>query len=635
MEAVQALTDGLRRRARDALAAYLCVANRTPLPWGAGLFATAPIELSALLLTDVETGTAERASRIEEAISAVQTFVRRARLGLEPGWNVMPAFARFWDRQFASFDIWRACKARHLYKENWLEWTELDKARRSEAFCFLESRLEAGALSIAAPGGAEWWPQAPLPDHDDLELTERREPTDLTLPATPREGLGLLGTPERAARPSWLGALPPPPAATGHGAGGTIATASATPLWLQAAIRLGVTFVRLVAAGAPQAAHRFVPHPGGEGCVNCCAECGCRHEPCVDEYYFWLIRGRYFDNAPLPAGVQPSESNDSYEFGFQDDYYDARQQQSAYWQDPTQLPGLLAWDSQPMRVVGRPLGPRYAQRRAGQGAIAEPNHSACDCGQHQPRSDRRRGQRAGAGFWIGGVDCDCGQAGARSGRGDHGRDRRVCAGATRSYLTQLDVAADTGASARTRLAAVLPAPHALENKWQAYPPKHVAAAVAAVVAAVCRDWRDLYLQQPVETTNQVKLQSGRLEVVDWERRLDRARRGLQEVAPKAATSPDDCLGPVGANGAEVIAVAGGIHPRAGRRADPSANPAGRSADLRHRRHDPKHQVARFGHQALHGCDGRGAADLVAGQPVLFALRDLDRNWHRGVGVQVD
>jgi hypothetical protein len=351
MQAVRALTDGLRRRARDALAAYLCAANRTPLPFGAGLFATAPIDLSPLLLMDVETGPAERASRIEEAISAIQTFVRRARLWLEPGWAVTPAFERFWDRQFASFDTWRACKARHLYKENWLEWTELDKARRSEAFRFLESRLEAGALSIAAPGGNEWWPQAPPPDHDGLELTERRESVELGLLATPREGLGILATPERAARPSWLAALPPPPAAAGQGAGttsGAIATAASTPIWLQAAIRLGVSFVRLAAAGAPQAAHRFAPRPAEHGCVDCCAECGCKHQPAVDGYYFWLIGSRYFDNAPLPAGVQPSESNDGYEFGFQDDYYDAGQQQSAFWQDPTQLPQLLTWQSQPM-----------------------------------------------------------------------------------------------------------------------------------------------------------------------------------------------------------------------------------------------------------------------------------------------
>ena len=47
-----------------------------------------PNDLSSLLLLDVEAGVCERASRIEEAITAVQSFVRRARLGLEPGWTV-------------------------------------------------------------------------------------------------------------------------------------------------------------------------------------------------------------------------------------------------------------------------------------------------------------------------------------------------------------------------------------------------------------------------------------------------------------------------------------------------------------------------------------------------------------------
>jgi hypothetical protein len=92
-EAVRKLVDGLRLRARDALASYLCANNRTLLPWGTNHYATAPIELSAPLLMDVETGIAGRASRIEEATTAVQTFVRRARLGLEQGWTVGGGFA--------------------------------------------------------------------------------------------------------------------------------------------------------------------------------------------------------------------------------------------------------------------------------------------------------------------------------------------------------------------------------------------------------------------------------------------------------------------------------------------------------------------------------------------------------------
>ena len=209
MEAVRALTDGLRRRARDALAAYLCAANRTPLPFGAGLFATAPVDLSSAAADgcrDRPRGAREphRGSDQRGAnLCPPRPPLAGTRLGGDASFRT-----HFWDRQFASFDIWRACKARHLYKENWLEWTELDKARRSEAFRFLESRLEAGALSIAAPGGDEWWPQAPLPDHDGLELAERREPVELGVAGDPARGTrhtghtGARRTPVLACRPA-------------------------------------------------------------------------------------------------------------------------------------------------------------------------------------------------------------------------------------------------------------------------------------------------------------------------------------------------------------------------------------------------------------------------------------------------
>ena len=114
---------------------------RARCPGSRAQFATVPRDLSDLLLLDVEAGICERASRIDEAITAVQSFIRRARLGLEPGWTVTAEFARMWDREFATFHVWQACKRRHLYKENWIEWDDLEEARRVEAFRFL--RIEA------------------------------------------------------------------------------------------------------------------------------------------------------------------------------------------------------------------------------------------------------------------------------------------------------------------------------------------------------------------------------------------------------------------------------------------------------------------------------------------------------------
>ena len=66
----------------------------------------------------------------------------------------------------------------------------------------------------------------------------------------------------------------------------------------------------------------------------------------MDEYYFWLIDSRYFDNAPLPAGVQPPEATTATNSASRTTST-TRQQQSAVWQDPTQLPQLLAWQPQP------------------------------------------------------------------------------------------------------------------------------------------------------------------------------------------------------------------------------------------------------------------------------------------------
>ena len=168
-----------------------------------------PNDLSSLLLLDVEAGVCERASRIEEAITAVQSFVRRARLGLEPGWTVSYGFAQLWDRRFTSFKVWEACKCRELYKENWIDWDELKEAQKVEAFRFLESELRRATVTIAAAGRTGVLAgSATCRAICALTRLQDRDPSSLLQIAPPREGLGLLGTPERDARPSWLAPLP-------------------------------------------------------------------------------------------------------------------------------------------------------------------------------------------------------------------------------------------------------------------------------------------------------------------------------------------------------------------------------------------------------------------------------------------
>ncbi len=347
---VQRLNDCLRERGRDALLAYLCAPNRVALPWGG--FAETPNDLSSLLLLDVEAGVCERASRIEEAITAVQSFVRRARLGLEPEWTVSYGFAHLWDRRFKSYKVWEACKCRELYKENWIDWDQLKEAQKVESFRFLESELRRATVTIAAPGGLEYWPDPKLPRDCALTRLQDRDPSSLLQLAPPREGLGLLGTPERDARPSWLAPLPdiqgrPDDGGAVPGAIGGVPTpatpansAGPLPFWIEAAIRLGVRFYRIAAGGVPPASVHFEPH-GRHEKPGCCAECGCHHPAFVDEYYFWLLDARFFQ------AVDDSDSP-SFTIFEQDDYYDPFTQASTVWHDSAQQPGLLQWNSSPI-----------------------------------------------------------------------------------------------------------------------------------------------------------------------------------------------------------------------------------------------------------------------------------------------
>lgn len=357
-EEIRRLNDGLRQRGRRALIAYLCAQNRVALPWNAE-YATVARDLSDLLLLDVEVGVCETASRIEEAITAVQSFVRRARLGLEPGWVVGGEFALMWERHFASFHTWQACKRRHIYKENYIEWEELDKARRIESFRFLESQLGRDALSVAHPGGLEWWPGERPAAHAGIDLLQNVEVDETRLLTPAREGLNLLATPERAAQPSWLTVVPAVAASnSGQGSGGTPVinaqtsgygngnTATALPFWIETAIRLGRRFIRLAAAGVPPSSAAFEC-----GCQEdvCCTQCGRKHPGLVDEYYFWLVEAEHYSH-PLNStqnGAGSGSNPDDYQYGYQDDFYSQSDQQSG-WQDPTQLPEMLLWKPDPL-----------------------------------------------------------------------------------------------------------------------------------------------------------------------------------------------------------------------------------------------------------------------------------------------
>ena len=373
-EDVTRLNNALRLHARDALVDFLAGMERVPLPWGG--YANTAKDLTDLLLQDVEVGVCERATRIEDAITAIQSFVQRARLGLEPGFPVSSAFSLFWDRQFSEFWVWAVCRRRWVYRENWIAWDEIEKARKTEAFRFLESELRRSTLTIPVPGGLEFWSGPRPPIHPGLTLLQHREPAGIQIltPGPDPEGLDLLGTPERHARPSWLAPLfRIRPSQTEDGDGvpnqpdnnnpdrigsdpqemegpnadvSSLAVSAAPfaksieslPLWIQAAIRLGTRFVRVAAAGVPPAATGFYPRTR-DAVDTCCKDCGKIHPPVVDEYYFWLMDSRHFSSDDV---VQHAEQ------GLVDPANpDIAPEQTSDWHRPEKLPGLLLWGSHP------------------------------------------------------------------------------------------------------------------------------------------------------------------------------------------------------------------------------------------------------------------------------------------------
>src|ERR1035438_3470702 len=113
-----------------------------------------------------------------------------------------------WDCRFANYHVWQACKRRELYKENWIDWHELEKAKKSEAFGFLNEELKRVTLTIAEAGGVDYWPDLKPPIHPSLCLLQQRDRAEMELLPAPREGLNLLATPERSARPSWISLAP-------------------------------------------------------------------------------------------------------------------------------------------------------------------------------------------------------------------------------------------------------------------------------------------------------------------------------------------------------------------------------------------------------------------------------------------
>ena len=388
---LRSLNNGLRERARRALFAYLCNMSRVALPTPASstnAYATSPRDLSDLLLQDVETGLSESTSRIDDAIHAVQTFVHRARVGLEPSFTPTYSFIEEWENSFASFESWTSWKRRSVYRENWIQWEEMQKMESYEGFEFFRNQLRRDVLTMAEPGRPMWWESPDFSTGSTLQALQTRDLGSFEVQqGATQEGLTLIGTPLNDGQPSWLAPISGFQKSTSSGGGPTqegsgsgttsgpgssiqvtsldavshaaaatgksaatpakittspakvliststlsesaIDTLEFIPLWVQAAVRLGTRFVRVAAAGEARATP-YVPslddqHASSDAISN----------NVVDEYYFWIQCAQYYDwaDATQDATIGASSATDP----------------STSWEDPTLLGGLLQWESKPM-----------------------------------------------------------------------------------------------------------------------------------------------------------------------------------------------------------------------------------------------------------------------------------------------
>jgi hypothetical protein len=134
-----ALFDPIRLACRDALIAA-CLEMDRKLHDANGLF--------ELLLIDVSMGSCLHTSRLKQALSSIQIFVRRWFLGLEAVSLTAEEAAEFsaqWEWK-ASYDTWLVNRKIFLYPENWLEPSLRDN--KSQAFLAAEALLDKPTTSI-------------------------------------------------------------------------------------------------------------------------------------------------------------------------------------------------------------------------------------------------------------------------------------------------------------------------------------------------------------------------------------------------------------------------------------------------------------------------------------------------------
>lgn len=104
--------------------------------------------LSEYLLVDVETSACDVTSAIVEATAAVQTYLQRCRMSLEPGVKSLGAIAEAWWPWLTNYRVWEANRKIFLYPESYIN-PNL-RQDRTDLFKTLQDELQQNDITAAS-----------------------------------------------------------------------------------------------------------------------------------------------------------------------------------------------------------------------------------------------------------------------------------------------------------------------------------------------------------------------------------------------------------------------------------------------------------------------------------------------------
>jgi hypothetical protein len=104
--------------------------------------------LSEYLLVDVETSACDITSPIVEATAAVQTYLQRCRMSLEPGVKSLGSIAEVWWQWLLNYRVWEANRKIFLYPESYID-PNL-RQDRTDLFKTLQDELQQNDITAAS-----------------------------------------------------------------------------------------------------------------------------------------------------------------------------------------------------------------------------------------------------------------------------------------------------------------------------------------------------------------------------------------------------------------------------------------------------------------------------------------------------